>query len=670
MNGPCCLGSLNPQQAQAAEFGLQTSLRPPPVLVIAGAGSGKTRTIVHRAAALRARGVDPEQILLLAFSRRAAREMARRTAALLSSTSTGSADRPLPWCGTFHAIGARLIRQYGSAIGLHSDFTILDREDSADLINLVRHELGLAIADELFPAKATCLAIHSACVNSGRLLENVLKADFPWAQQWSSELRSVFKAYGAAKQAQSLLDFDDILVNWARALNDPVIAADMSARFDHVLVDEYQDTNRLQASILLKLKPDGRGLFVVGDDAQAIYSFRSAEVRNILEFPSKFTPPAAVITLEQNYRSSAHVLEAANRVIGLSPQRYTKALWTQRIGGQKPKLVSATNEFEAARHLVTVILQSRECGVPLRDQAVLFRAAHHSAALEVELRRARIPFEKWGGLKLLEAAHIKDLIALLRFLANPLDKMSALRVLLLMPGVGPMRAQAILRGHQASDDSRMANSEWADLKTLRSRALGAEAPEAIAMARAWLEPLLTTRYENFAQRRADLDVFSQIASATASLQDFLAELALDPVDVARPDKNGRACEEDALVLSTIHSAKGQEWRSVYLLNVAEGALPLARAGAAQAAIEEERRLLYVAMTRARDELYLIALSADEAIRSDRWSGRRRLLARSRFLPDRLLPAFERVAWSGEDAALSPSSASAEFSVRSVRASAS
>jgi len=324
-----------------------------------------------------------------------------------------------------------------------------------------------------------------------------------------------------------------------------------------------------------------------------------------------------------------------------------------------------TNEFEAARHVVTVILQSRECGVPLRDQAVLFRAAHHSTALEVELRRARIPFEKWGGLKLLEAAHIKDLIALLRLLANPLDKISALRVLLLMPGVGPVSAQAILRGIQVADDTLVANSQWADLKTLRLRALGAEALEAIAMARAWLEPLLNARYENFAQRRTDLDVLCQIASASRSLQDFLTELALDPVDCARPNSIGLGCEDDALVLSTIHSAKGQEWRSVYLLNVAEGALPLARASAAQAAIEEERRLLYVAMTRARDELYLICPSADEGIRSDHWAGRRRLLTRSRFLPDRVLPAFERVAWSGDGAASRPSLPCAEISAQPV-----
>ncbi len=635
---------LNPQQTHAVQFGLEAPLAPPPALVIAGAGSGKTRTIAHRVAALCAQGVDPARILLLTFSRRAAREMARRAADVLSDAWPKGDPSPLPWCGTFHAIGARLVRQYASALGLPPDFAIQDREDSADLMNLVRHDLGLATGDERFPAKATCLAIHSACVNSGRSLEDVLKADFAWALPWEAALRALFAAYGETKRVQAVLDYDDILLNLARALDDPVLAADMRALFDHVLVDEYQDTNRLQASILLKLKPDGCGLFVVGDDAQAIYSFRSADVRNILEFPSHFSPPAAVITLERNYRSTEPVLAAANQVIALGRRRYPKALWTDRMGGDKPKLVSTRDEIDAAQYVVTTILRTRECGVALRDQAVLFRAAHHSAALEVELRRAKIPFEKWGGLKFLEAAHVKDLLAFLRVLANGHDKVSALRVLLLMPGVGPVGAQAILRDVDPQVDHIC--WEWAAVASLRAQAQAASAPEAINMARAWLEPKLASRYADFVQRRADLDVLAAIASTYGSLQHFLSELAIDPVDVARPKADPQRLDEDALVLSTIHSAKGQEWRSVYLLNVTEGALPSARSGASDASIEEERRLLYVAMTRARDELHLIAPGIDAGARRGQWAGRLRLTARSRFLPDHLLSVFEQVAWPG------------------------
>lgn len=657
MNDLSHLSGLNPQQSLAVQFGLETSFATPPVAVIAGAGTGKTRTIAHRVAALCAHGVDPARILLLTFSQRAAREMSRRAAAVLFDARPELDSSPLPWCGTFHAIGARLIRHHAPALGLSPEFAIQDREDSADLMNLVRHDLGLATGDERFPAKATCLAMHSACVNSGRSLEDVLKTDYAWALPWEGALSALFAAYGEAKRAQAILDFDDILFNWARALGEPMLAADMRALFDHVLVDEYQDTNRLQASILLKLKPDGCGLFVVGDDAQAIYSFRSADVRNILEFPSHFSPPAAVITLERNYRSTGPVLAAANRVIGLSSRRYPKALWTDRMGGDKPKLVWTRDEIDAARYVVTTILRTRECGVALRDQAVLFRAAHHSAALEVELRRAKIPFEKWGGLKFLEAAHVKDLLAFLRVLANGHDKVSALRILLLMPGVGPVGAQAILRDADPQDDRIC--GEWAALVGLRAQALVASAPEAINMARVWLEPKLASRYADFAQRRADFDVFADIVSTYGSLQHFLSELALDPVDVARPRAGPERTDEDALVLSTIHSAKGHEWRSVYLLNVTEGALPSARSGASEASIEEERRLLYVAMTRARDELHLIAPGIDASARRSQWAGRLRLAPRSRFLPDHLLSVFEQVAWPGAPDLLEPLPSSVE-----------
>ena len=390
-----------------------------------------------------ANGADPHKILLLTFSRRAATEMTGRVRRIAASVLKNQKVN-LAWAGTFHPIGARLLREYAHEIGLKPSFTIHDRSDSADLMDLVRHDLGQSKKESRFPKKDTCLAIYSLAVNSGDPLDLMLCTRFPWCAEWEDELRTLFAAYVKAKKRQNVLDFDDLLLYCAAMLRDKNIAAELGGRFDHILVDEYQDTNRLQAEILLRLKPDGRGLMVVGDDAQAIYSFRAATVRNILEFPDKFKPRAHIVTLEQNYRSTQPILYACNKVMEFAKKRFTKNLFSERRSQLKPYLITVADEAAQARYVAQQIFKAREAGVPLKEQAVLFRASHHSAQLEIELARRNIPFVKYGGLKFLEAAHVKDVISVLRWCENPRDRVAGFRVVQLLPGIGPSTAAKIL----------------------------------------------------------------------------------------------------------------------------------------------------------------------------------------------------------------------------------
>ena len=439
------LSDLNKQQRQAVTYGavVGKSFKSGPLLVIAGAGSGKTKTLAHRVAHLIVNGVDPNRILLLTFSRRAAIEMTRRVQRITAAV-LGAGPHDLPWSGTFHAIGARLLREHAHQIGLKPSFTILDRSDAADLMNLVRHDLKQSTKETRFPEKGTCLAIYSFAVNSGRPLTKVLAKQFPWCREWEDELVRLFASYTDAKHKQNVVDYDDLLLYWAEMMTDPQIAQEIGERFDHVLVDEYQDTNRLQSKILRRLKPDGAGVMVVGDDAQSIYSFRAATVRNILDFPNQFSPPAKMITLEQNYRSTQPILDAANAVIGFAKERFTKNLFSDRTGKTKPGLTIVADEAAQARYVAGQILKAREEGIPLKAQAVLFRASHQSAQLELELARRDIPFVKFGGLKFLEAAHVKDVISVLRWVENPIDRIAGFRVLQLLAGIGPTTASKIL----------------------------------------------------------------------------------------------------------------------------------------------------------------------------------------------------------------------------------
>src|SRR3979490_1547720 len=534
------LESLNREQRRAVEYGVREKSAAPsmPLLVIAGAGSGKTNTLAHRAAHLIVKGADPRRILLMTFSRRAAAEMTRRVeriARLVMGNSTGMIGGGLTWAGTFHGIGARLLREYADQVGLDPAFTIHDREDSADLMNVVRYELGFSTIESRFPTKGTCLAIYSRCINAELAIEDVLGTTFPWCSAWEAELKELFEAYVETKKPQNVLDYDDLLLYWAHTLSDPGLAADIGGRFDHVLVDEYQDTNRLQAAIILALKPGGRGLEVGGEDAQSISFFPAATARNILDFPAQFSPPAEIITLERNYRSTQAILAAANGMIGLGRERFTKNLWTDRNSTARPQLASVRDEADQARYVADCVLENRESGSALKQQAVLFRTSHHCGPLEVELTRRNIPFVKFGGLKFLDAAHIRDILALLRFVENPRDGIAGFRVMQLIPGIGPAAARGVLDHMMGAADPigalfdapspPRASDDWgAFVDTIRSLRAGQTGwPAELERARRWYEPHLERLHEDAAMRRADLIQLEQSASGYPSRGRVLSE---------------------------------------------------------------------------------------------------------------------------------------------------
>ena len=646
------LSSLNAQQRAAATFAGDS-----PLLIIAGAGTGKTNTLAHRVAYLLGSGVSASRMLLLTFSRRAAGEMGRRVQKILAEAGKSNLRSEISkqiWAGTFHAVANRLLRVHARAIGFAESFTVADRGDAEDLLNTVRSELGLDKADVRFPRKETCLAVYSRCVNAQRPVEEVLKGHFPWCQQFPEQLRGLFKAYVARKQENNVLDYDDLLLYWAHVMSDEALAAEVRGRFDAVLVDEYQDTNALQAEILKGLCPTGRGLTVVGDDAQSIYSFRAATVHNILEFPKTF-PAAAVLKLEENYRSVQPILEATNAVIGLCPRRYNKELFSSRRSAQKPRLVTCVDEEQQSDYLIGRILEHREAGVALRKQAVLFRAAHHSDALEVELARRNIPFVKYGGLKFLEAAHVKDALCFLRVAENPRDSVSAFRVLQLLDGIGPSHAKRAvehLAGHgyelgalRTFKPPCSASEQWAALVKLFSelgvRESALSLPDQIALIRAFYGPILEKMYDQAASRLRDLEQLEQVASNFASRSAMLAELTLDPPastqDLAGPPLR----EEDYLILSTIHSAKGCEWDVVYVIHASDGNIPSDLASGSEEEIEEERRLFYVALTRARD---FLEVCFPLKYYQKKWGAtdRHSYAQLTRFLPERVLGHFERV----------------------------
>jgi DNA helicase-2/ATP-dependent DNA helicase PcrA len=643
---------LNPAQRAAVAHG------DGPLLIIAGAGSGKTATLAHRVAELILRGADPRRILLLTFTRRAAAEMIRRAQLVLgrqrAKLPANAATGTLSWAGTFHSIANRLLRIHAQAVGLDPSFTVLDREDSADLLDLLRHELGFAKLDRRFPRKATCLAVYSRVVNAQEPLADCLKQSFTWYAEWGEKLGQLFAAYVEAKRQRHVLDYDDLLLYWWMMMSEPGLAAKVGERFDHVLVDEYQDTNRLQAEILLRLRPDGRGVTVVGDDAQSIYSFRAATVRNILDFPAQYQPPATVITLAQNYRSSQPILDAANATIGLARRRFTKDLFSTRQDGGRPRLVTVGDEAEQVRYVAEQVLAEREAGLALRRQAVLFRAAHHSDALEVELARRNIPFVKYGGLRFLEAAHIKDVLGILRWAENPRDTIAAFRTLQLLTGVGPAGAGhawewlagrafdlGSLRGFSPAG---AAAAEWPSFCELLSSLHAATAawPGQIGAVRRWYEPRLEALHGDAHVRRGDLEQLEQIAGGFPSRERFLSELTLDPPSATGAEAGPPHLDEDYLVLSTIHSAKGQEWDAVFVLNVVDGCIPSDLATGTDDEIEEERRLLYVAMTRAKSSLHLIRPLRFFVRQQPRHGDRHVIAPLSRFLPDTILDRFERI----------------------------
>jgi len=602
-----------------------------PLLIIAGAGTGKTNTLAHRVAHLIKEGADPSRILLLTFTRRAAEIMTRRAERIVGKKAR------VGWAGTFHSVANRLLRSHARAVGLEPSFTVLDRSDSADLLNVVRQELGFAKLPARFPKKDTCLAIYSHVVNTRGIIETTLKHTFPAYTDWVEQLKALFRGYVEAKQRRSVLDYDDLLLYWFYLME--AAAAEVSRRFDHILVDEYQDTNALQADIVLQL---GRSITVVGDDAQAIFAFRGATVRNILDFPNRFDPPAAAITLEQNYRSVQPILDASNAVIG-------KSLFSERRSEQKPFLISAKDEQAQADYICERVLEEREAGVLLHQQAVLMRAAHHSDLLEIELGKRNIPFVKYGGLKFLEAAHVKDVLCVLRWAENPRDDIAGFRVLQLLPGIGPAHARRILNGGNGGGGT-IPRPLHELLEALRK---ATEWPGQLGMVRRWYEPHLERLYEGGAVRIADLETLESLSNNYASRENFLSDLTLDPPEAVGDLAGDPLLDDDYLILSTIHSAKGQEWDVVYVLNVVDGCIPSDMATGSKEEIEEERRLLYVAMTRAKDRLHLVQPHRFYT-GSSRRSGDRHIYApRTRFLPEDVLRLFERVATGTPEPAEGP-----------------
>jgi DNA helicase II / ATP-dependent DNA helicase PcrA len=523
-------------------------------------------------------------------------------------------------------------------------------------MDVVRHDLGLTKKESRFPGKDTCLAIYSFAVNSGASIKATLRDKFPWCIDWKGDLRKLFREYVAAKQRQNVLDYDDLLLAWAEMMNNADLAAELGYRFGHVLVDEYQDTNRLQSQILLKLKPDGRGATVVGDDAQSIYSFRAATVRNILDFPDRFDPSARVITLEANYRSTQPILDACNSVIGFAKVRFTKNLRSDRKSKQRPFLTSVMDETAQARYVAQQILDAREAGLPLKSQATLFRASHHSAQLEIELARANIPFVKYGGIKFLEAAHVKDVVSVFRWAENPTDRVAGFRVLKLLPGIGPTTAAKVqdqVEGPPgrpdvllAIDVPKAAAEGWpAFAKVIARMAKGKSPwPGEFALVRQCYEPHLHRLYDDAAFRAADIVQLEQIAAGYDCRQRFLTELTLDPPDATSGRAQAKTLDEDYTILSTIHSAKGQEWRSVRILNAVDGCIPSDMATRTSEEIEEERRLLYVAMTRAKDDLDLIIPQRFYTHQQTKLGDRHVYASRSRFIPDSIVNSFDCQSW--------------------------
>ena len=652
--------SLNAEQRQAVAHALgECSEDTRPLLIVAGAGSGKTNTLAYRVANLILHQADPQRILLLTFSRRAAQEMERRVGSVLNRVlGKSSAQRlpSLPWSGTFHSIGARLLRDYAPRIGLEESFTIHDRADSEDLLNLVRHDIGMSASKNRFPQKGTCLSIYSRVVNSQEPLAQVLQQVFPWCAHWEDELKKLFGAYVEAKQQQNVLDYDDLLLFWSELMADPELGAEVGARFDHVLVDEYQDTNRLQAAIVLGLKPTGSGVTVVGDDAQSIYSFRGATVRNILDFSQLFSQSARLVTLERNYRSTQPLLDFSNAVIAQASERHAKRLWSDRVGGARPQLVMVPDEAEQARWVANRILEQREAGLKLKSQAVLFRTSSHSAALELELARRQIPFVKFGGLKFLEAAHVKDMLAILRFAQNPRGRVAGFRVVQLIPGIGAAHATRLLDAMDVAADPTAAleafqapasaATGWQDFLGLY-RALREPQrawPSDLDLAKRWYAPHLERLHDDAAARRADVDNLERMASSYTSRERFLSELTLDPPQATSDQAGVPHRDEDYVILSTIHSAKGQEWTSVHVLNVVDGCIPSDLGTGSQAEIEEERRLLYVAMTRAKEYLHLLVPHRFYVTQQSAFGDRHLYASRTRFIPDALAAQVETLVW--------------------------
>ncbi len=584
---------------------------------MAGAGTGKTRTLIYRVARLVELGHPPPSILLLTFTRRASEEMLRRAALLLDRRCEKVAG------GTFHSFANTLLRRHAVAAGFGENFTILDRADSQDLVGLIRHEVHAGNKAVRFPRKETLADLFSRAVNREEDVATAVEKEAPHFLYCMEEILAISRMYEATKRERNLMDYDDLLVHLATLLREnEAVRRTVSETCRHVLVDEYQDTNRIQAEILRLLAAAHDNVMAVGDDSQSIYSFRGASFRNIMDFPSDF-PGAKVVFLEENYRSRQPILDLTNEIIAGATEKFPKHLFTSRTGGEKAALLSAPNERMQSVFVTDRILElHEEHGIPLREIAVLFRAAYLSFDLEVELAKRHVPYRKYGGFKFLETAHVKDVIAHLRLIDNPRDSLSLSRALMIVPGIGrKVSADLSRRAYEeasllpvlSSLRSRKRSEEADRLAKLLSE-LGRESPDpeggaaspAEMMARviAYYRPLMEARFDDYPRRLKDLDHLESLCARHRSLSEFLSEITLEPPQASVGDIAAPEGEEDTLTLSTIHSAKGLEWKAVFILWVLDGKLPLSRAAEDKEEMEEERRLLYVAATRAKDLLVM------------------------------------------------------------------
>jgi len=598
---------VNPRNLNSAQYQAATTVSGP-VLVIAGAGSGKTRTLVYRMAHLIEQGIAPEKILLLTFTRKAAQEMLHRAEALIDA----SCQRVMG--GTFHAVSNLLLRRYGHHIGFAPNFTIIDRSDAEGIVNLLKSSLELGVGNKRFPSKRVIVNLISKSVNKSLPLGELLDDEFGHFAEFLDDLIRLHDHYGRFKLEHGLMDYDDLLVNWQRVLEIPEVQLEISNRFSHVMVDEYQDTNRIQAAIVRAIAHTHDNVMVVGDDSQSIYSFRGADFKNIMEFPDLF-PGTRIIRLEENYRSCQPILTVTNAVIERAAQRYTKSLFSRIEGGERPVLMGARDENEQARYVVERILAHRQEGMSLSEMAVLFRSGFHSYKLELELANHQIPFEKRGGLKLTESAHTKDVLSFLRVTCNPGDHLSWNRLLLLLDKVGPKTVQkilgaikgvedplAVLRRYQAAPTWRQGFVELLDLLDSLRR------PELLPLEQfdlvmEYYQPVFERIYhDDYPRRQRDLEQLRVVLGEYPDLQSLIDATALEPPEsgVDQDVRDGG----DRVILSTVHSAKGLEWDAVFIIHLVEGKFPSGQAELPEQ-MEEERRLLYVAATRAKKHLYFI-----------------------------------------------------------------
>ncbi|MFZ2603178.1 MAG: ATP-dependent helicase [Candidatus Omnitrophota bacterium] len=602
---------LNPSQLEAVES------IDGPHLIIAGAGSGKTRILVYRVANLVQKGVRPDEILLLTFTRKAAQEMLHRASQLLDERCAKVSG------GTFHSFANSILRKYAAVFQIANNFSILDQSDAEDTLNLLRTQLGYHKFKERFPRKKAILEVISKSINKSENLESVLYNEYPQFIEWSQEVKKIRDAYTGYKLSKSLLDYDDLLVYLKNLLlKHDNIRCSLSKKYRYIMVDEYQDTNKLQAQIVYLLASEHKNVMVVGDDSQSIYSFRGANFKNIIDFPKIFKD-TKIIKLEENYRSIQPILNLTNEVIKNADEKFEKTLFTRKKGTNLPVFVDAEDENAQSKYIADKILELRETGMELKDIAVLFRSGWHSNDLEIELTNRNIPFIKYGGQKFVEAAHIKDIISYLRIASNIFDAVSWHRALLLIKGVGPKTAgrviDEIMVNKNLDKNSKLIQKFKAvvDLfELLKNVDLATDAPaKLIRMFLKYYEPRLKDKYDDFNKRLNDLDSLERIASRYDSLEKFLTDMALEPPEKNIIEAGNKDKDDSILTLSTIHSAKGLEWECVFLIYCAEGHLPSYLSLENKEQIEEERRLFYVALTRAKENLFLLKPHIDRSPRS-------------------------------------------------------